>query len=88
MIATCAMAVRWGMAVALIWGAAVGCAAVRTPMAYVAGLDSDSLAVVDTATDRVVARIADVPQPWDIVVSSDGRTIYVRLWSKTERVNQ
>ena len=77
MIATRAMVARWGVAVVLMWGAAVGCATVRSPMAYVAGLDSDSLAIVDTATDRVVARIADVPQPWDIVVSSDGRTIYV-----------
>ena len=47
------------------------------PFAYVPNEGSGTLSVIDTATDQVVGEIAAGKKPRGIVVSADGRTVYV-----------
>ena len=47
---------------------------------YVAGFESNTLSVVDTASRTVISRVATGNYPYSVVVSADGQHVYVSNW--------
>jgi YVTN family beta-propeller protein len=47
------------------------------PLAYVANTDSNSVSVIDTSTDSVVATVPVGNQPYDVAVLPNGAKVYV-----------
>lgn len=48
--------------------------------AYVVGFRGNSLSVIDTATDKAVARVGTGEFPYTVAVSPDGKRAYVSNW--------
>jgi YVTN family beta-propeller protein len=69
----------WG--VALLWAALVlaafGISQAAAPFAYVANIDANTVSVIDTAANRVVATIAVGMSPNAVAVTPDGTHVYV-----------
>jgi YVTN family beta-propeller protein len=53
-------------------------------LAYSANVDSDTVSVIDTDTDKVVATIGGFDQPWNVSVAADGSKLYVDGASHTD----
>ena len=68
------------LAVILMWGAAAtgSLSAAGAPKAYVGVFKDDAVAVLDTAQGKVVGTIAVPKRPHALVVTPDGRKVYVR----------
>ena len=72
--------VLWVLVLALMGGWALGTdspSAARAPKAYVGLFKDDAVAVVDTAQNKVLGTIAVPKGPHGLVVTPDGRKVYV-----------
>src|SRR3954471_5279229 len=55
----------------------IACTAIAQPHAYVPNEKTGTISIIDTATDRVTGEIKAGEKPRGIVVSPDGKTLYV-----------
>ena len=65
------------MALAVAWEPTSSLAAAASTAVFVTNSGSDTISVVDGATDAVVATIPVGQKPWAVAVSKDGSTAYV-----------
>src|SRR5256885_14554684 len=71
-----------GAALGTFLSAALGGAGQSTPQRSLLALSkrNHTLAIVDPATLRVIARAPVGPDPHEVIASSDGRTAYVSIY--------
>ena len=60
--------------------------ATGAPFAYITNSGSNSVSVIDTATNTVIATVAVGFNPWGVAVHPDGSRVYVAKYSQTVSV--
>src|ERR1700754_3796257 len=50
------------------------------PFAYITNFHNDSVSVIDTATNTVIATVAVGASPFGVAVAPDGSRVYVANW--------
>ena len=59
------------------FAAVLSCGGQAAPFAYISNGLSDTVSVIDTATNRVVTTIPVGPAPFGVAVTPDGKRVYV-----------
>jgi YVTN family beta-propeller protein len=72
------------LALALTLACLLGPASARAQNAYITNASSNTVSVIDTATDTVIATIPVSLHPFGVAVSPDGSKVYVTTPSPTQ----
>src|SRR5688572_15404528 len=67
----------WFPALVLAWCAGAGMPAAAAPFAYIPNSGNDTVSVIDTATNTVVATVAVGDRPMAVAVLPDGSRAYI-----------